>query len=140
MHVQINVLWFKPWDWGVTSQIRDYIDLAIVAILTNGRTLLHDPGRKYPYWCKDGDWLMCFFEPFSGNQCNHLLPNGPVIKTENLEKLTHDQNKFLQFENYRRANNLISEHYLFPNAIWDKLVRSNHVMCTSYVAPTMCHT
>ena len=108
-----NVLWFKSWGWGLTSQIRDYVDLATVSILTHGRMLLRVK-RKYPHWCEDGDWLMCYFEPMETNYCSSLIPSGPVIQAKDLTDLDHNMNESLQLE-YGRADNLLWQHNLFPN-------------------------
>ena len=136
MHVQhrkacSNVLWFTPWWWGLTSQIRDYVDLAIISVLTFGRTLLHKendryPNKTYPVWCEEESWLMCFFEPLSGHQCNGVEPMGPGVQNEDLGILNQGYD-FLQFDSLR-ANNLVWQHSLFPNKIWETLLADNHVL------------
>lgn len=63
-----RVLYIYPWSWGLTSQVRDYSDLAIAAIGAR-RTIHFVKDGPRPIYCPERAWLECFFKPMSGTKC-----------------------------------------------------------------------
>lgn len=47
--------------WGITSQMRDYGDAALIALAFR-RPLVYIPHRSQPKWCQSNAWLGCFFQ------------------------------------------------------------------------------
>ena len=120
-----RVIWMTPWRWGKTSQLRDWLDFAIVAVFTYNRTLLENYSTdKYDNWCAKGNWLNCFFEPFHGKQCDGVPPQGDTVK--HITEYGGDHN-FLQTTHYC-ARNTMQVHEAFPNKIWDTLVETNQIV------------
>ena len=120
-----RVMWMTPWHWGKTSQLRDWLDLAIVSVFTYNRTILENySADKYSSWCAKGNWLNCFFEPFHGKQCDGVPPQGETVSC--ITEYGGDHN-FLQTTSYC-SRNTMRVHEAFPNKIWDKLVEANQIV------------
>ena len=119
-----RVIWMTPWYWGKTSQLRDWLDFAIVSVFTNNRTIIESYGGQYSSWCKDGNWMTCYFEPFHGTQCDGVPRQGPQV--EDIRQFGGDRN-FIQANDYC-ASNTMEIHEAFPNAMWDKLVAKKHIV------------
>ena len=127
-----GVAWFYPWGWGMTSQLRDYSDLAIISVFTFGRALLPrmDVGRRHPIpqWCGDAVWFACYFQPFAGQQCKDVVPEGPWVGRDDLKELGNASKPFLQITRRTRGWFLLYDHTLFPNDMWDALVTNQSVL------------
>ena len=119
-----RVIWMTPWYWGKTSQLRDWLDFAIVSVFTNNRTIIEGYGGQYSSWCEQGNWLTCYFEPFHGTQCNGVPRQGPQVK--NIRQFGGDRN-FIQANSYCGSNTM-EIHQAFPNAMWDQLVAKKHIV------------
>lgn len=131
-----RAVWFHPWDWGITSQLRDYTDLAIISVFTFNRTivpLLLDSGEKYRKWCSDAYWLECFFKPFQGDQCHNVtLPR----EGEGIYELSDLGSNRPYFRIETRGSALLHQHEtLFPNEMWDVLVARQDVVFQDPGAP-----
>ena len=124
-----SVAWVYPWDFGITSQLRDYSDLAIISVFTFGRPLLpRMDGRTFPQWCGDAFWLACYFQPFAGQQCKDVVPEGPWVGRNDLKELGDASKPFLQLTDRTRGWALLHDHTLFPNDLWDALVTNQSVL------------
>ena len=120
-----RVIWMTPWFWGKTSQLRDWLDYAIVSVFTYNRTIIDDYNYKsYANWCPDGNWLNCYYEPFKGTQCNGVRRQGP--QASSIKQFGGEHN-FLQAKSYC-ASNSMEIHQAFPNAMWDKLVAAKQIV------------
>jgi hypothetical protein len=131
-----RVLWFRPWEWGITSQLRDYTDLAIISVLTFNRTILPSKsGRSYVHWCTDAFWLECFFEPFHGDQCADKDPSGHTPKS--LTELG-SSTPFFHLQGKDDGNVLLRNFQtLFPNALWNSLLLSHNVLFRHPTSPNL---
>jgi hypothetical protein len=68
-----RAMYIYPHDWGITSQMRDYGDAAIVALAFSRPLRLVLEGARKPRWCVDDDaWLECFFMPLCGSDCKRV--------------------------------------------------------------------
>ena len=120
-----RVMWMGTWSWGKTSQLRDWLDYAIVSVFTHNRTIIeHYSPKHHSSWCAKGNWLNCFFEPFHGKQCDGVTPQGPQANSITEYGGLHN---FIKAK-YHCAQNTARVHEAFPNAMWDKLVAAKHVV------------
>jgi len=126
-----RVVWFQPWFWGITSQIRDYIDLVIISVFTFDRTII--PQKWHSKWCPDAHWLECFFQPLQGHQCDDVQPEGK--QTQVLTELGSNTS-FYRLKYLTRGSALLDDHKrLFPNEMWDMLITFHEVVFRDPEAP-----
>jgi hypothetical protein len=143
-----RAVWFQPWYWGITGQVRDYIDLAIISVFTFDRTIIPqplDPSHTWKWhpihqknqsrilkWCSDAQWLDCFFQPLQGHQCDDLQPEGRETRT--LTDLGSSI-PFYRLGYLTKGSALLHDHTLFPNEMWDTLIRNNEIVFQDPEAP-----
>ena len=136
-----RVVWFQPWFWGITSQIRDYIDLVIISVFTFDRTIIpqsldpshHRNQSRILKWCSDAHWLDCFFQPLQGHQCDDVQPEGSETRT--LTDLGSNT-PFYRLGYLTRGSALLHDHNtLFPNEMWDTLIRNHEIVFQDPEAP-----
>jgi hypothetical protein len=138
-----RVMYMYPYYWGLTSQIRDYSDMAIVA-LAFGRTLHYVQDAYRIKWCGHDAWLECFFEPLSSDRCRrkeHQLKKEPVLtisawdskingmallEEATTKALSSDQ-RVIHLKNETRFNWVVDHPSLFPHELWESLVRDGLV-------------
>lgn len=126
-----RVVWFQPWYWGITSQIRDYIDLVIISVFTFDRMII--PQKWHSKWCPDAHWLECFFQPLQGHQCDDVQPEGKQtqVLTELGDPIPSYRLKYL-----KRGSALLDDHNtLFPNEMWDTLITHHEIVFRDPEAP-----
>jgi len=132
-----RALYIYPWDWGLTSQMRDYSDAAIAAMGT-GRTIhFVKDGRARPIYCAERGWLECFFKPMSGNRCRRssaelgnttaaVVPASP----EDLVKLLVSDEPVLHVGHWGWVSFTVNASLassVLPMKIWDQMVSTGGV-------------
>lgn len=138
-----RVMYMYPYYWGLTSQVRDYSDMAIVA-LAFGRTLHYVEDAYRIKWCGHDAWLECFFEPLTNNLCRRKqaqLKNEPLLtisawderikgmallESETVKALAGPQ-RVIHLKNETRFNYVVDHPALFPHELWESLVRQGLV-------------
>ena len=124
-----RVLWMKTFFYGLTSQIRDWLDFAIVSVFTHNRTIIEIYRNEwYESWCPDGNWLTCFFEPFHGTQCNGYRPGEDVKEVLSITEFGGKTRHITTVTHAQYIRNTLTFHNEFPNVMWDKLVAANLII------------
>jgi hypothetical protein len=132
-----RILYMYPWNWGLTSQMRDYSDAAIVSLAT-GRTLMYVQDAYRTKWCAKDAWIECYFQPLSGELCRRTqseLKDAPQFDTKRSKRFMPGTTiKFLfgdapaaHVVNNTRFDFVIDNPAFFPHAIWEKMLKNNHV-------------
>lgn len=128
----------RAYDWGITSQMRDYSDLLIVSALAFNRTLILASDAERPKWCKENAWLGCFFEPLSANTCSKALAQlrglsvvkawpGVVNGTDDIPSSLGGRRRALKLVSSARFVNLLEDPSYFPVRLWQDMVASGEV-------------
>jgi hypothetical protein len=129
----------SAYQWGITSQMRDYGDLLIVSALTFNRTLILVDDAPRPKWCAEDAWLECFFEPLSTKKCAKTLNDLQgisVVKawpdvvngTEDIPLALSADDSSLQLVSSARFVNVVNDTSYFPGALWREMLRDGVVM------------
>lgn len=123
------IMW--PWHWGITSQMRDYSNIAIASVLTFQRTLVvynnskvMNPKTKKPNvkWCKDNLWLECFFLPLNSGACHDVqVSQIPHVFARNF-KAVADSTPVYRLSAGSKLYQLIDDTGLFPHKAWNSMM------------------
>lgn len=126
--------------WGITSQMRDYGDSALVSLAFR-RPLHHIFHAMQPKWCSADAWLGCFFHGFEDwrlHRCYHDLstrrnaatvtPLKPRFSTSRQRRETHarfEDSNPLVLEHLAELTIVLDHPMFFPTWLWDELIRDN---------------
>jgi hypothetical protein len=132
-----RVLYMYPYYWGLTSQMRDYSDTAIVS-LASGRTLMYVQGTHMTKWCAKDAWLECYFRPLSGKLCRRTqseIQDAPQFDTNKSRHFLSDATfamlvgdaPAVHVVNNTRFDFVVEHIRFFPHAIWDQMLKNNYV-------------
>lgn len=160
-----RMLYMYAYDWGITSQMRDYGDLLIVSALAFNRTLVLVQDAPRPKWCLDDSWLECFFEPLSTSNCAKSVKKLEMVRavkawpdvvngTEDIALALDAQDSIMQLVRSARFVNLVNDTSYFPTPLWRNLldrgevrvqrsdgieIRDMHAFCRRH-RKQLCHT
>lgn len=125
-----RTLFVYPSSWGITSQLRDYGDAALIS-LAFSRPLRHiDDPMLQPKWCAENTWLGCFFEGFDAARCQTQASNARTF----LPNVSAPALRLKTFKELSGPHSLIAEKYVsefsfvlddplfFPTRIWEDLL------------------
>lgn len=125
-----RVLYVHPWSWGLTSQMRDYSDLAIAAMGAR-RTIHFVSDGPRPIYCPQRAWLECFFKPMSGTKCRRTLADlshnvsamiSPSV--DDLVTLLMSDAPAVHVSHWTHVGfmvNALSSSSVFPTQLWERL-------------------
>jgi hypothetical protein len=123
-------------QWGITSQMRDVSDAAMVA-LTFGRALKIITNVPTPTWCKENAWLECFFEPIGAEHCSHsveqvhelppYLPNALNGVAMPHARMILSGNSLLHMHKSSQFTFVLDDPTFFPMKLWMGLVNEGLV-------------
>jgi hypothetical protein len=128
-----RMLFVYPSYWGITSQMRDYSDAALLSLAFR-RPLQHINDSRQPKWCPENTWLGCFFEGFDTESCRKngkgaqsLTPN-----TSTLALRDHTFNQLggphsLVVKYLSELTFVLEDPMFFPTALWEDLINANLV-------------
>lgn len=139
-----RVMYMYPYFWGLTSQMRDYSDMAMVALAFQ-RTLLYVEDASLIKWCSKDAWLECFFERFSNDRCRRKhsdLANYPILtisawddKKKGMKFLEEktvaalaSSEAVIHLKNETRFKYVVNHPSLFPHMLWEGLLRDGLVV------------
>lgn len=128
-----RVMVIYPYQWGITSQMRDYSDALLVALST-GRKLVFVKDAPRPKWCQGDAWLECFFQPLSNpSTCRFTtaqLNNVTVAASANLtaaRSLLESDAPIVHFRPGTRFLFVLRDPTFFPDQLWASLVDARAV-------------
>lgn len=132
-----RTLYTYAFKWGVTSQMRDYSDLTMVAVLAFDRTLVLVEDATRPKWCAQNNWLGCFFEPVDNGACKKFSTDLVDVRavrawpvpggTEDVAGALAIREPVLQLRNVSRFVGIVNETSYFPHKLWDELLDLNYI-------------
>jgi hypothetical protein len=144
--VQVNAtcnrsLLVFPSHWGITSQMRDIGDAAMISLAFN-RPLVYIVEGKRPRWSRKDAWLGCFFEGFDTPRCPRLReeeddgrrravwkfqPNmsTPDLREETHRRLSSAQSLILSY--LSELTFVLDDPGFFPQNVYEGLIRDKLV-------------
>jgi hypothetical protein len=133
-----RTLYMYPYYWGLTSQMRDYSDAAIVALAFR-RTLLYIEDAYRLKWCAEDAWIECFFQPLSKDACRRTFSEVkeavPMFATtqwdEFMPRETHAMlsgiTPAVHVVNNTRFDFVVDYPEFFPHDLWKKMIARKFV-------------
>jgi hypothetical protein len=131
-----RALFVYPSYWGITSQMRDFGDVALVSLAFQ-RPLRHIRHARQPIWCPANTWLGCFFDGFDSTGCDGGLPNATAFHPET----STPASRRATFKQLRSQHVLVAKYLsdfsfvlddelFFPTKLWERLLDAAIVQIT----------
>lgn len=135
-----RAMYIYPHDWGITSQIRDFSDAAIVALAFERPLRVVQTTSKTSQWCQSNAWLECFFQPLSGRTCQksarELQSMPPFLPSYNNGSARHFAHQVfagpyqLHMDPGSQFTFVLDDPRFFPTKLWKRLVAEGHIYFT----------
>lgn len=124
-----RALYTSPSFWGLTSQMRDYGDAAILSLAFR-RPLSHRIQGRYPRWCRKHAWFGCFFEGFGEPPRCVLVPKKMKqfdLDVTSLEARVQTHRRLagpgpVVVRRFSLLDLALDDPRFFPQRLWERLI------------------